>query len=173
MKIKILLSIIAAVILFSCNNSKCNQVAKAVDVFYKNYKGHFEDVDKSLLSVELASLIDRATALEDRSEAELKAAKSTDKPARIEGDIFTSMYGGYTSYKIRRVKTDEDKAKVRVEFTNSREGNRTWTDEVDLIKERGFWKIDNVLYRMKNAPRDNLKLSLSGFLVQESIAQSK
>jgi hypothetical protein len=140
---------------------------------YENYKGSFEDVNKSLLSVELVSLIDKAIALETQSATELKAVKSTDKPAMIEGDIFTSLYESYTSYKIGRVKTDGDKATVRIEFTNSREENIVWTDDVDLIKQNGAWKIDNVRYRMKNAPCDNLKTSLAEFLAPEPMVQRK
>ncbi|WP_160292060.1 DUF3828 domain-containing protein [Pedobacter lusitanus] len=169
MKTKILLAVAAIVILSGCNNSKSKSAAKTVDAFYKNYTGPFEAADKTLLSAELTALINKAIVLENESAAELKAANSTDKPAMIEGDIFTSLYESYTSYKVGRVKTDGNQATVRVEFTNNREGNIVWTDEVNLVKENEVWKIDNVRYRMKNAPNDNLKEILAVFLAPASV----
>ncbi|MBB5623010.1 PBP1b-binding outer membrane lipoprotein LpoB [Pedobacter cryoconitis] len=169
MKTKILFSIITAVILSGCTNSKSNSAAKAVNAFYKNYEGPFEEVNKTLLSRELATLIDKAIKFENQSAAELKAAKSTDKPAMIEGDIFTSLYESYTSFKIVRVKTDGDLATVRVEFTNHREGDIVWTDEVQLIRQNGNWKIDDVRYGLKNVTHPNLKKGLSDFLAPEPV----
>jgi len=169
MKTKILLSsLIVATLFFSCSNSKNNEVTKVVNSFYKYYKGRYVGADKGLLSASLSALIDKALAKEAESAEKIKVSKSTDKPDMIEGDIFTSLNEGYTSYKIGEVKREGDKATVSVEFTNKNYNNTTWKDDVVLIKENKAWKIDNVNYKGDTGAGKNIKDVLSQFSSQTS-----
>ncbi|WP_052496038.1 DUF3828 domain-containing protein [Pedobacter lusitanus] len=164
MKFKILLSLIVTTLLISCNPFKNNEINKVINAFYTKHKGPFEDVDKSLLTASLASLVDKAIAEEVRSAEEIKALKLLDKPARIEGDIFTSLSESFTSYEIGETKIRDDKAAVLIEFTNNKSGVETWKDEVELIKENGAWRIDNVRFKGERSVGKSTKEVLSQFL---------
>lgn len=164
MKLKILLSLIVTTLLFSCNPFKNNEINKVINAFYTQHKGPFEDVDKTLLSTGLSSLVNKAIAEEVKSVEELKALKSTDKPAKIEGDIFTSLSESFTSYEIGKTSIYDDKATVQIEFTNNKAGTETWKDDIELIKENGAWKIDNVRFKGERAFGKSTKDVLSQFL---------
>jgi hypothetical protein len=167
MKTKILLSsLIVVTLFFGCSNSQTDEVTKVVNSFYKYYKGRYVSANKGLLSASLSVLIDKALAKEAESAEKIKASKSTDKPAMIEGDIFTSVQEGYTSYKIGEVKTEGDKATVSVEFKNKNYNNKTWKDDVVLIKKNNAWKIDNVNYKGDPSAGKNIKDVLSQFSSQ-------
>lgn len=162
MKTKILFfPLIVIMLLFSCNNTQSDGITKVVNTFYKYYKGKYVGADKGLLSASLAVLIDKALEKEAASAAEIRASKSTDKPAMIDGDIFTSQQDGYTGFKIGETKIEGDKAVVSVEFTNKTANNKTWKDDVVVVKENGAWKIDNVNY--KGDAGKNVKAVLTQF----------
>ncbi|MBB5623009.1 hypothetical protein HDE69_004091 [Pedobacter cryoconitis] len=164
MKTKILFCpLIVITLLFSCNNSQSNGITKVVNTFYKYYKGKYVGADKGLLSASLAVLIDKALEKEAASAAEIRASKSTDKPATIDGDIFTSQNEGYTGFKIGETKVEGDKAVVTVEFTNKNANVKTWKDDVVVIKENGAWKIDNVNYKGDAGAGKNIKAVLTQF----------
>ncbi|QNK64657.1 DUF3828 domain-containing protein [Pedobacter sp. PAMC26386] len=167
MKTKILLSsLIAFMLLLGCSNSKSTDVTKVVHGFYKYYKGKYVNADKGLLSASLSDLIDKALVKESASAEKMKAAKSTDKPDLLEGDIFTSLPEGYTGFNIGEIKKEGDKAIASVEFTNKDYKNTTWKDDVVLIKENGAWKIDNVNYKGETGAGKNTKDVLSSFSTQ-------
>lgn len=162
MKTKILFfPLIVIMLLFSCNNTQSDGITKVVNKFYKYYKGKYVGADKGLLSASLAVLIDKALEKEALSAAEIRASKSTDKPAMIDGDIFTSQQEGYTGFKIGETKIEGDKAIVTVEFTNKTANNKAWKDDVVMVKENGAWKIDNVNY--KGDAGKNVKAVLTQF----------
>ncbi len=117
-----------------------------------------------MLSTELSVLLDKTIAKEKASADELKALKSTDKPDLIEGDIFTSLYESYTSYRVGKSKVDGHKATVSVRFFNKLYDNTTWKDAVELVSEKGVWKIDDVHYRGKAAAGKSTKEVLLRFL---------
>jgi hypothetical protein len=172
MKLKILLSLIVTTLLFSCNPFKNNEINKVINAFYNHHKGPFEEVDKSLLSAGLSALVDKAIAEEVKSVEELSALKSTDKPNKIEGDIFTSLSESFTSYEIGKTSIYDDKATVQLEFTNNKAGTETWKDDIELIKENGAWKIDNVRFRGERSFGKSTKDVLSQFLTPITAVKS-
>jgi hypothetical protein len=172
MKLKILLSLIVTTLLFSCSPFKNNEINNVINAFYATHKGPFEDADKTLLSASLSELINKAIAEEVKSAQELKALKSTDKRAMIEGDIFTSLAESFTSYEIGETKIHDNKAAVWVEFTNNKSGLETWKDEIELIKENGSWKIDNVSFKGERAVGKSTKDVLSQFLTPVTLVSS-
>jgi len=111
--------------------------------------------------------------MREKKEAQKTAASAypTDKPDMIEGDIFTSLYDSYTSYKVGEIKLESYKAIVLVGFTYQEKDpkykNFQWMDEVVLVNEHG-WKIDNVLYKGHTSSVSNLKEVLSSFINSNS-----
>jgi len=172
MKLKILLSLIVTALLFSCNPFKNNEINNVVNAFYTKHKGPFEDVDRKFLSGSLSSLVVKAIAEEVKSVKELKTLNSTDKPAMIEGDIFTSLSESFTSYEIGETKIHDNRAAVLVEFTNDKSGLETWKDEIELIKENGVWKIDNVRFKGARSVGKSTKDVLSQFLTPVTLVSS-
>ncbi|SHF84457.1 DUF3828 domain-containing protein [Pedobacter caeni] len=166
MKFKILLpALIIATILFSFIPPDTNQITKVLKSFYKSQvdeNGHH--LNDELLSNELRSLLKSRDSLEKVSAAELKAKNSTDKPESIDGDIFTSNFdGGATSFKIGKITVKDNKANVMIRLTHSYD-QMTWNDEVNLVKEEGTWKIDNVHYKGKNPVGTDAKKVLQKFI---------
>jgi hypothetical protein len=155
-------------IFYSCSTNSKQEIRKVTDSFYKNYKGDFRTSEKALLSIDLIGKIDTAI-LKEKKEVQKMAASAypTDKPDMIEGDVFTSLYDGYTSYKIGDIKLEQNKAIVLVGFIykekNPKYKDIQWMDEVVLVKEHG-WKIDNVLFKGHSSSISNLKEVLSNFI---------
>ena len=156
----------------SCSLSPKQEIRKVANAFYKNYKGDFRTCDTTLLTADLVSEIDAAISKEKKEAQKIvTSAYPTDKLDMIEGDIFTSLYDGYTSYKIGDIKLEPDKDIVLVGFIyqekNPKYKNELWVDEVVLVREHG-WKIDNVLYKGHSSSISNLREVLSSFINSES-----
>lgn len=100
----------------------------------------------------------------------LKAIGSTDKPELIEGDILTSIYEGPTSFKISKTTVENNKATVRVFFTNDKmKPDISWVDDVLLEKIGENWKITDVEYHGRVRAPKSLKATLLDFVQIESV----
>ena len=105
-----------------------------------------EDLDSTLFSERLYQLITAAKETEKASKEQIRKSKSpTDKPILIEGEIFATLYEGYTGWKILGKKQIEDTVWLNVQFTNSNY-QQSWQDQLVCIFEKNKWKFDNVLY---------------------------
>ena len=115
--------------------------------------------DTSLLSKQLSHLIARAKEVEELDLERVRNSEyPTDKPLLIEGEIFTSIYEGYTSLKVEKVEVENTSARAVVNFTN--EGYKlNWSDTLLLTNENG-WKLDDVKY---NKDGGNLQKTLTEF----------
>ncbi|MBU3714899.1 MAG: DUF3828 domain-containing protein [Ferruginibacter sp.] len=163
-KIKSLsLFFVASILFFSSCAVKSNDANNTVDSFFNAYKSDFRTVNKNLITKALSEKIDSAIAKEKYDAKRLKDLQSTDKPLMIEGDIFTSIYEGYTSFRIKQTKADGKKASVVVAFEN-KNYNFTWENEVILLLENNTWRIDDVLYTDKRGAGKSTKDVLSAFL---------
>ncbi|SIQ32711.1 Protein of unknown function [Chryseobacterium sp. RU37D] len=124
------------------------------------YKSPFAD---SIFSPSLKQTLNNAKTASEKS---IKMTKE-GKPQVFEGSVFTSLYEGYTTYKINSVKMIGDsklaKAEVSIEFENSAESPKIiWTDKVDLINSGDGWKVDNIEFDKKINVGD-LKQNLKKF----------
>lgn len=85
----------------------------------------------------------------------------------LEGSVFTSQYEGFTSYKIKKIRTEDPSDKsvtVDVELENAAFSPKTvWTDQVKLVKTGGNWKVDNINFG-DNPDIKDLKTSLRNFV---------
>jgi hypothetical protein len=105
-----------------------------------------EKLDSSLFSKDLYQLITQSKDTEQKSREIIRMSKApSDKPLLIEGEVFASLYEGYSSFKVLNTELVKDTALLSVEFTNQ-SYQQVWTDKVRLIAVAGSWKLDNVVY---------------------------
>jgi hypothetical protein len=81
--------------------------------------------------------------------AQARFAKANkDSPPLIEGDLFTSMFEGATSFKVGACKGDAKKTSCAVAFTydDKYDPPTHWTDTVYLVMTPGGWRVDDIGY---------------------------
>lgn len=83
-------------------------------------------------------------------DAEARYAKEThnESPPIVEGDLFTSLFEGATSFKLGACKADGDNGRCAVFLTYSdQSGNpQNWTDTAILKNTKDGWRIDDIAY---------------------------
>ena len=122
-----------------------------------------EKLDSSLFSKDLFQLITQSKDTEQKSRETIRMSKApTDKPLLIEGEVFASLYEGYTGYKVLATEVMKDTALLSVEFTNQ-SFQQVWTDKVRLIAVAGSWKLDNIIYG-KGSSQPDLQQLLRAFV---------
>ncbi|HEY2837077.1 MAG TPA: hypothetical protein VGI89_10950 [Rhizomicrobium sp.] len=95
------------------------------------------------LSPALNKLLAEGAAAEARFSAKVKGA-----PPLIEGDLFTSLFEGATSWKLGACAANGAGARCPVEFTHA-EAKQTpviWTDTLLLINTPQGWRVDDMIY---------------------------
>jgi hypothetical protein len=115
--------------------------------------------DTTLLSKQLSHLVARAKEVEELDLQRVRNSEyPTDKPLLIEGEIFTSIYEGYSSFKLDKMEVENNTAKAVVVFLN--EGYKlNWSDTLLLTNENG-WKLNDVKY---NKDGGSLQKALTEF----------
>lgn len=161
-RLAVLSLLLATVALISGCSRSGSDPAEVVTDFYQGYRGDYRQADAPLLSDALSREVAAAKAHEKKSAAQMKAsATPTDKPDILEGDVFCGLYEGYTGFEIAGVRTEPDKSIVSVGFTNSAY-HTNWVDEVVLVNQGG-WKVDDVLYGVRQTPGFGLREVLRNF----------
>ncbi|MGU3375664.1 hypothetical protein [Chryseobacterium sp. M5A1_1a] len=124
-----------------------------------------QPIPADLFSQDLKKALENAI---NASKADIEKVKNSDhpdeKPLLFEGAIFSSLYEGYTSYKIQSVTINGNNADARVQFEyNMASPKVLWTDTVHLINSDKGWKVDNVTFDSIGNSKD-LKASLIEFV---------
>lgn len=144
--VKLLFALFCTLLLVNCSSPE-SKVTRVVNKFYSEYEHNFRIVNKQYVSDHLYGLILKAKEIENEDAMLIKnSAFPTDKPLLIEGDVFTSLYEGHTSFTIKKTTITGNKATTIVEFKNKKY-NQTWEDEVQLVNEKSKWKIDDVIFK--------------------------
>lgn len=108
-------------------------------------------LEMEIFSAQLSQLVRETKATEKLSrESILRSKNPTDKPLLIEGEVFTSLYEGYTNYN--RSDTgyfDYKKSKIPTFFENSHYKEK-WVDTLVLSFENDTWKFHDVIYGRKS-----------------------
>jgi hypothetical protein len=113
-----------------------------------------EKLDSALFSKDLYQLITQSKQTEQKSRETIRMSQApTDKPLLIEGEVFASLYEGYTGFKVLTEEVIKDTALLSIEFTNQ-SYQQVWTDTVRLIAVGGSWKLDNVIYGKASSQLD-------------------
>ncbi|WP_153392588.1 DUF3828 domain-containing protein [Chryseobacterium vaccae] len=128
------------------------------------YHQSFSD---SLFSPDLKRTLETAI---NTSKADIEKVKNSDhpdeKPLLFEGAVFSSLYEGYTGYRIKSTNISADKATadaaVEFEYTAS-PPKMIWTDHVNLVNSKQGWKIDNIIFDTIAHSKD-LKTTLNEFI---------
>ena len=141
---------------------KPSPATDAVQAFFSGYKGNFREADPTYLSGGLKAALQATSDGEKQSAERVKASDfPNDKPQILEGEIFSGLYEGFTSFQAGPENVKDGQATVEVRFRNEHYGV-DWTDEVVLIEENG-WKIDDVRYIGKKAGLLSLREVLQDF----------
>lgn len=85
----------------------------------------------------------------DGNAAEMKFNKANKaSPPLIEGDLFTSMFEGATSYKVGACKVSGAQAScaVYLVYDDKKDTPIRWTDTVTLMKTKAGWRVDDIFY---------------------------
>ncbi len=97
------------------------------------------------LSPELAELLKRA----DESERKHQIATKGEEPPMVEGDLFTSLFEGASSYTIASCESSDEHGFCIVEFKYLNPGDKSevkWKDKVYLVKSNRGWAVDDIEY---------------------------
>jgi len=140
-------TVLLLVFLSSCkNNNAKKDITNTINAVYKKPNVYDQlGADKVLLSKQLSQLVARAKEVEELDLQRVRNSEyPTDKPLLIEGEIFTSVYEGYTKFEANEVAVNDNNAKAVVEFKNDGY-NLSWKDTMLLVNENG-WKLDDVRY---------------------------
>jgi len=97
-----------------------------------------------LLSPRLAGLLNDATAAQVRFHAKMKNA-----PPLLEGDIFSSQFEGFQTYKVGACTGNAKAGRCSVALHYEVPGQKPvdWNDDILLVKAGTGWKVDDIAYK--------------------------
>ncbi|BEV16935.1 DUF3828 domain-containing protein [Herbaspirillum sp. DW155] len=138
--------------LSGCNNFSGDerQQAEVIGNFYRiHLKNHAPGLPSAeelkqfepLVSRALYSLLSRAEAADLR----YHTVAGAQAAPLIEGDLFTSLYEGATSFAVQSCDSEADRASCQVAFRYQKEGaDESWNDKILLVREEHQWRIDDI-----------------------------
>ena len=151
---------VVALLLFSVSAQAADDPAQAANAFYSVYRdqhgqGGIPDATGRLRYAPVLSprlnkqLMDAAAA-----QARLTAKVRNAVPPMLEGDIFSSLFEGATSWKVGACQGDAKTAHCTVALSYvppASQGTKTpkpanWTDTLLLTHTPQGWKVDDVVY---------------------------
>jgi hypothetical protein len=96
-----------------------------------------------VLSERLNRQLADAARVEDRFDARNRGA-----PPLLEGDLFTSMFEGATSWSVEGCSGDGRTVRCTVALAHAQPGQKTvtWTDTLYLVAGSGGWRVDDIGY---------------------------
>ena len=100
---------------------------------------------RPFLSRRLFGQLEQAARIRDQAIAD----HPDEKPPFVDGDLFSSLFEGATSFEIGVPVSQKDgREHVPVNFSYSEAGTpaERWTDTAVLVREDGAWKLDDVEY---------------------------
>tara|TARA_R110002110_G_scaffold53742_4_gene154788 strand:+ start:333 stop:875 length:543 start_codon:yes stop_codon:yes gene_type:complete len=128
--------------------------ARAARVFYDLYlqvqprgipevavRARFEP----LVTPELLSKLAQAQAVEKKH----FIATKNQEPPLFQGDPFSSLFEGATSYKLGQCVTEGARSYCDIDLTYAEPTDNkptTWTDKLILVKRVGGWKVDDISF---------------------------
>ena len=97
-----------------------------------------------LLSARLNGLIGDAARADARFHAKVK-----DSPPLFEGDLFSSLFEGFRSYKVGACSASGSAGRCTMQLHYQDPGQKPadWNDEVLFTKAKDGWKVDDIAYK--------------------------
>ncbi|MFJ3058636.1 DUF3828 domain-containing protein [Herbaspirillum sp. NPDC087042] len=94
-----------------------------------------------LLSHALYTLLTETEAADTR----YHAALGNQAAPLIDGDLFTSLYEGATSFAVQSCDSDAQRASCQVALRYRKDGaDESWNDKILLVLEGQQWRIDDI-----------------------------
>jgi len=95
----------------------------------------------------LSPALDKLLAAAAAAQARF-AKTNKDSPPLIEGDLFTTMFEGATSYKVGGCKGDARNGSCAIDLTydNKHDAPTRWTDTLYLVRSAQGWRVDDIGY---------------------------
>jgi len=89
--------------------------------------------------------------LQEGERAENRYAEATkhESPPIVEGDVFTSLFEGATSFRVTSCMTTGDKTatcSVALTYKGDSQPDTSWTDMVSLVREERRFRVDEIAY---------------------------
>ena len=92
-------------------------------------------------------IIDQINIDRKKQKAAIKAHPD-EKPPWIEGDLFSSMFEGATSFRLGKARAGEKRSEVDVHLVYKYKSDATeWMDTAVLEKVDGRWVITDILFK--------------------------
>ncbi len=140
-------------------NELYTQYGKSNEAIYN------QPIPDTLFSQNLKKVLDEAISA---SKADIEKVKNSDhpdeKPLIFEGAMFSSLYEGFTDYKIKSVKIQDKTAEALVAFEyNMASPKVTWMDTVNLTNTDEGWRVDNITFDIIGNSND-LRAKLTEFV---------
>ncbi len=142
--------------LFTLSAAPAGSPQSMVERFYQTiHKSSAEvgGVPDAKLRAQLAPLVSPALAkmLEDADAAEARHTKATNnqEPPFVEGDLFSSLFEGPTSFSVSACESAAVVARcpVALTYVDARDKSSTqWTDDIMLVKTDTGWRVDDIIY---------------------------
>jgi hypothetical protein len=144
---------LASVALAAAAGIGADSPAKTAEGFYATYftfhpsDGIPNAAGRAKYAPFISAALDKLLA--DGNAAEMKFNKANKaSPPLIEGDLFTSMFEGATSYKVGACKASGGGASCAVDlvYDDKKDPPIRWTDTVYLTKTKAGWRVDDIGY---------------------------
>jgi hypothetical protein len=145
------IAILAAV---SCSAAPSAQDAsQAADALYTSLRarpvsGLPDRAARNRLAPSLSAALRSGFARSQREQHRCNKAHPGEKGPWVEGDMFSSNFEGFTAFRIGETNPGANgSVRVTIEMEYQQNGQKTvWKDQVSMIRERGLWVLDDVLY---------------------------
>jgi hypothetical protein len=147
---------------------------KVISGFYQQHlKTHSPGIPSADELKQLQPFVSQALfkLLSQASETEIKyhAAATDPVPPLVDGDLFTSLFEGASTFKVDSCESDDAHASCQVRFTY-KSGNggdeEKWKDKLLLVREDKQWRIDDIefLGSDQSSQREYLTDTLSSII---------
>lgn len=134
-------------------SANADEMGRVTNDFYTAYMSVPHDgIPDADARAKLAPYITRGleNLLDAGENAEARYAKEThnQSPPIVEGDLFTSLFEGATSFKLGACKAEGDGGRCAVFLTYDDKSGKpqNWTDTAILKHTNDGWRIDDIAY---------------------------
>ncbi len=105
-------------------------------------------VARSGLAPFITPALEQLLAAGENAEARYAKETNNQSPPIIEGDLFTSLFEGATTFKMGACKADDGKGRCAVFLTYDDHSGKpvNWTDTAILARTQSGWRIDDIAY---------------------------
>ncbi len=154
---KLILMGLSVILLLAASDSAQTKTATSpsgvVDSFYRKYieyQIHGLPTEKQVKSLTplFSRDIMRMIAADRAQQNKFIREHPDEKPPWVEGDLFSSLFEGATSYSLGKSRVQKTKAEVDVHLVYKYKTDATeWMDTVVLTKVNERWVISDILFK--------------------------